>query len=264
MILYSKELIEGFSKPNTMILEGKAGDGSPEFFYVDKSTYEKAYYLYIKFDNVWKELCQNIQPMGLNDIYKDYGYFLYKRLPQPINSLAPLLYLIKKDILVEVATDDVETLTGMLHCVTSTIDVKQLIKLNDDMKNIDKLGTVDLQYEDEWDNIKATYVVLPKVQQVPMYVQGGVYPGTPQVNSWEDVASFDEIAAMEEDDDDDFWALLESDDSDKDKKKTVSSSDTEDDDEEQDMYEHEVVEVPEEEVEDSLSTWMDKIGGITV
>lgn len=122
MILYKKVLLK-YPKPNTLVLEGKAGGDN--YFYVSKATYNQAAMLNTGYSSV-EDLARAIGVIGKLWIVTEY----VKAFPEPLNVLVPFV-LLHKNLR---QTISVEYICSILHQMSTVINFVSYTRVPADIR----------------------------------------------------------------------------------------------------------------------------------
>lgn len=118
------------------------------FIYVSQSTYNEALLL---FDRFVGEIGLLKKLLNVTNHIKAIEFF-HKHAPDPINSLAPFLGLIREDIEIK---EDMEMLCGMLHQMSQTINFNSFTKVPLDIRaDVVFSKSILLTYKKSWEDIE--------------------------------------------------------------------------------------------------------------
>lgn len=137
--------------PNTMVLEK---DGN--YFYIEKSLYDNLILLNHSYST------ERISELIGKDNNIDIINWLIPQLPHPIDSLAPFLGLINKEL-----TEDLELCIGSLHELFCTgLNPYGFIKLPIEARRGIEFGRTGSVYPDMWSSIMTQYVEFETIEEM--------------------------------------------------------------------------------------------------
>jgi hypothetical protein len=121
------------------------------YFYLHRDVYDQAVILADRYDQAPEELAEMIGGYDHND---DTVRWFYEYAPKPLHILAPCLRLIAGRI-----DPDLELVCGVLHVITSMIQVRQFIlKPPEIRRSVSFSLTIKAEYEMAWERFFASSV----------------------------------------------------------------------------------------------------------
>lgn len=140
MLLYSKERFYP-TLINTLVLQ----DAELAFWYVHRSVYDPAITLGVK------QTVDSLVTLIDSEHNHKASELWYEKAPVPLNILAPFFGLVTKEL-----PQDIEILAGVMHVITSQVDVYNLIRQKKEIRQTIKFSlSVTQEYQMSWDSFKA-------------------------------------------------------------------------------------------------------------